>query len=288
METVLDKHGTSWREWVLSNLERRCEPRGMFERMVQNVWSPDDAAQALDLGLAQLGLPTQWRVSLPAIAPQGDVIDAMGQSVKVLARLDRPRAALLDNVLSEQECAALIRYATDKGLKASGVVDRDTGQSVAHQARTSSSVFFTRAETPLIAAVELRLAALTGWPVANGEGLQVLRYEPGQQYKPHHDWFNPDNPGSASHLQRGGQRVGTTVMYLAPAQAGGGTRFPKAGLEVLPRAGGAIFFANLDAAGRTDDLSLHAGTPVLEGTKVVMTYWQREREFGGQTRSPLP
>lgn len=279
MESMLDKHGESWRQWVLDNLERRCEPGGMFDRMVQAVWTHDDAAQALDQGLAQLGLPAEWRATLPAIAP-GDVVDALGQPVKVLARLDRPRAVLLDNVLGAQECEALIRYATDKGLKASGVVDRDTGESVAHQARTSSSVFFTRAETPLIAAIEQRLAALTGWPVANGEGLQVLRYEPGQQYKPHHDWFNPDNPGSAGHLQRGGQRVGTTVIYLSPAQSGGGTRFPKTGLEVLPRTGGAIFFANLDVAGRPDDLSLHAGTPVLEGTKVVMTYWQRERAFG--------
>lgn len=143
----------------------------------------------------------------------------------------------------------------------------------------SSRVFLTRAETPLIDDVENRLAALTGWPVSHGEGLQILRYEPGQQYKPHHDWFDPAKSGSASHLKHGGQRVGTTVIYLAAAQAGGGTSFPKAGLEVSPRAGGAIFFTNMTASGQPDDMSLHAGTPVLQGTKIVMTYWQREAAF---------
>ncbi len=276
---VLDLHGPQWRDWVLNNLSRRCAPARMFERMVVSVWSFEEAAAALDEGLARLGMDKPWRTPLPDIAATQGECAVDGRRVSVLSRLARPRAVLLDGLLGVDECETLIDYAHSKGLRHSGVVDRETGESVHHQARTSTSVCLRRAETPLIGAIEARLAALTGWPVTHGEGLQVLRYEPGQQYRPHFDWFNPERAGSAAHLKRGGQRVGTTVIYLAPALQGGGTRFPKVGVEVSPRAGGAIFFANIDPSGRPDEMSLHAGTPVLQGTKIVMTYWQRAHPF---------
>ena len=59
----------------------------------------------------------------------------------------------------------------------------------------------------------------------------IINYEEGQEYKPHYDWFDPNAPGSATHLANGGQRVGTTVIYLATADGGGSTSFPDSGLE---------------------------------------------------------
>lgn len=246
--------------------------------MVKSVWSAEAAQRALDEGLQVLGLSPDWKVQLPSI-PESDQIDISGHTVRVLSRMTSPRAALLDQLLTEHECAQLVAYAFSKGLNQSGVVDWDTGKSVEHQARTSSSVFLTRAETPLIDTIERRLATLTAWPVEHGEGIQVLRYEPGQQYKPHFDWFDASKPGSATHLKRGGQRVGTTVMYLATPESGGGTSFPKTGIQVSPRVGGAVFFNDVDALGNPDQMSLHAGTPVEKGVKIVATYWQREGKF---------
>lgn len=279
MASILDKHGSQWHDWILSNLQRQCTPGSLFANMVQSVWSSDDAAQALNQGLTALGLPQSWQVALPDIRLSAEKSTVQGQAIRMLGQFKRPRAVLLDNVLHQTECEAVIEYAMQKGLKHSGVVDQETGYSVQHQARTSTSVEFTRAETPLIDTIERRLATLTDWPIDNGEGLQVLRYAPGQQYKPHFDWFDPQHPGSARHLQRGGQRVATTVIYLATAEEGGGTCFPKVGLEVSPRTGGAIFFHSTDMTGQPDAMSLHAGTPVVQGTKIVMTYWQRERPF---------
>ena len=57
-----------------------------------------------------------------------------------------------------------------------------------------------------------RIAALVNWPVVNGEGLQVLHYRPGAEYKPHHDYFDPAQPGMAAVLRRGGaEPVGTAA-----------------------------------------------------------------------------
>jgi prolyl 4-hydroxylase len=58
-------------------------------------------------------------------------------------------------------------------------------------------------------------------PVENGELLQVLRYEPGQYYKAHHDYFADE-----FNLKRGGQRVATMLMYLSDGVEGGETFFP--------------------------------------------------------------
>jgi prolyl 4-hydroxylase len=242
------------------------------------VWDKEDALMALFEGTTILGEKLPETKGRPLVAEQ-NYIDVDGQKVEVLCRLNRPNAALLSNVFSEEECAELIQYATSKGLKNSGVVDAETGKSIDHEARTSTSVCMTRFETPLVEKLEKRLAELTGWPVENGEGLQILRYEIGQQYKPHFDWFDPKKVGGVAHLARGGQRVATTVVYLSIPEDGGGTKFSEVGLEVNPRVGGAIFFNDVDEFGEPEKISLHSGTPVIKGYKIVATYWQRERPF---------
>lgn len=277
-DCALDRHGADWRRWVIDNLTRGCSPQRMVEDMTRSTWDVEHAQLALDEGLGLLGKTLNWKARIPTVAnPAQPGLAASGYAV--LCRIVKPRAVLLDGLLSPQECAQLVDYAHEKGLNRSGVVDPTSGDSVAHAARTSSSVFFTRAETPLIDFFEQKLAAITGWPVSHGEGLQVLRYEHGQQYKPHFDWFDRTKPGAASHLARGGQRLATTVVYLSIAESGGGTFFPEAGIEVSPRIGGGIFFNNVDLLGRPDGMSLHSGTPVIDGVKIVATYWQRESEF---------
>lgn len=277
--SVLDLHGASWRDWIIENLERRCDPEELLSRMLKTTWKYEQAVLAIDEGLALLVMPpTTWRSRVPTIPNEG-TIQLDNRAIRVLGRFANPRAALLDGLLNAEECSNLIGYAYDKGLRNSGVVDGMTGESIKHHARTSTSVFLTRAETPLIDTIESRLSQLTNWPISHGEGLQVLRYEAGQEYKPHFDWFDLKKPGSANHLKRGGQRVGTTIIYLATPEEGGGTQFPKSGVQVYPRAGGAIFFANVDVAGRPDETSLHSGMPVVKGSKIVATYWQREGPF---------
>ena len=277
-DSALDRHGADWRRWVVDNLNRGCAPQRMLEDMTRSTWDVEHAQLALDEALGLLGKVLDWKPLIPTVANPAQ--QAQSQSgYAVLCRITRPRAVLLDGLLSPDECAQVIEYAHEKGLARSGVVDPASGDSVAHAARTSTSVFFTRAETPLIDALERRLASITGWPVTHGEGLQVLRYEHGQQYKPHFDWFDKSKTGAASHLSRGGQRLATTVVYLSVAESGGGTFFPEAGIEVSPRIGGGIFFNNVDLLGRPDGMSLHSGTPVIDGVKIVATYWQRESEF---------
>lgn len=277
----IELHGQPWKNWILENLERGCDPVHMCRDMVRGPWLEVDAMSALSEGLAILNKPRLVFSSRPSIDLEEDSIRLDNGSVAtVLCRARQPSATLLSNVLSVAECLALVELAEQKGLAASSVVDDQTGLPVSHVARTSTSVFFTRAETPLIAAIEARLAGLTRWPLDKAEGLQVLRYAPGQQYKPHFDWFDREKSGSAQHLQRGGQRVATTVLYLQVPDKGGATSFPIAGLSMRAPQGGAIFFQNTTELGDVDESTLHAGDPVLAGVKIIATYWQREEVFG--------
>ena len=215
--------------------------------------------------------------ALPRLDRDGALqLDAGDRQVDVLLQMSRPDLAVLGNFLSNSECSALVEAARPS-LARSLTVAVKTGGEVLSPDRTSSGMFFTRAENALVECIEARIARLLNWPVENGEGLQVLRYLPGAEYKPHHDYFDPAEPGTPSILQRGGQRVATLVMYLQAPTQGGATVFPDLGLEVPPQRGHAVFFSydRPDASTR----SLHGGAPVLAGEKWVATKWLRERQF---------
>jgi prolyl 4-hydroxylase len=190
--------------------------------------------------------------------------------------LKLPRVVVFSGVLTHAECDELMAQALPR-LERSQTVVNATGGSEVNAARTSDGMFFDRGASPLIQRFEARLAALLNWPMENGEGLQILRYRPGAEYKPHFDYFDPVHQGTAAVLRRGGQRVGTVVTYLNTPEGGGATIFPDGGLEVAPLKGNAVFFAYPlpTPASKT----LHGGAPVLTGEKWVATKWLRESRF---------
>jgi prolyl 4-hydroxylase len=53
-------------------------------------------------------------------------------------------------------------------------------------------------------------------------------------------------------------------------------------LEVLPKVGTAIYWRNLQPSGAPDAKTLHAGAPVVNGTKIGLNIWTRERKFRNQ------
>ena len=190
--------------------------------------------------------------------------------------LRHPRVVVFGDLLSGDECDALIQSARER-LARSLTVETKTGGEAVNVDRTSEGMFFTRGESPAVTRIEARIARLLNWPVEFGEGLQILRYAPGAQYRPHYDYFDPAEPGTPTILRRGGQRLATLVIYLQEPEQGGATTFPDIGLEVAPKRGTAVFFSyeRPDPATRT----LHGGAPVLAGEKWVATKWLREREF---------
>lgn len=212
--------------------------------------------------------------AMPEVNDRSHALQCGDREVEVLLSLQSPRVVLIGNFLSDEECAALIDYASPR-LERSPVVAEHDGAMEIHKARTSRGAMLQRAETALVARIEARLAALTNWPADHGEGLQLLRYEKGNEYRPHFDWFDPSQAGPARHLERGGQRLATVIMYLHAPEQGGATTFPDAGLRIPVQRGSALFFANTDCYRTPDQRALHAGEPIDAGVKMVATKWLR-------------
>lgn len=268
-----------WQLWINQNLARACTPRSMAEVMTRDGRFDQRLAHAAIEEARRARFPDMAGLQArPEVNTSANTITTPDRTVNVLLTLKAPRIVLLGNVLSDEECDALVAYSEQRMLRSPVVGDAE-GKNEIHAYRTSRGAMLQRGESELVGRIEARLAALTRWPAERGEGLQVLRYESGNEYRPHYDWFDPGLPGPRKHLERGGQRVATIVMYLSDVEQGGATSFPNIGLEVQPKKGCAVFFANVDAYGTPDQQTLHAGEPVVAGRKVIATKWLRERAY---------
>ena len=272
------------RQWIIAQAEAGFGAEVVVQSMCASGWSEDVAVDALESTLrghlneaaVRQGLPSAVPVPDPALGDAPLYVDAGDRRVAVLQTMAIPRIVVFGNLLSDEECDALIALAQPRMARSLTVATQTGGEEV-NDDRTSSGMFFQRGETALITTIEARIAELLRWPLENGEGLQVLHYQSGAEYKPHYDYFDPDAPGTPSILKRGGQRVGTLVMYLGEPEKGGGTVFPDVHLEVAPQRGNAVFFSYERPHPSTK--TLHGGSPVRAGHKWIATKWLREREF---------
>lgn len=282
--SALAQLSADWQDWVRLNLARGCAPDGMRDLLHSaGGFAPELAAAALDEAASQRhGGPQPPTAPPTAARPQPHIAangcELAGQAVRVSLVLQQPQLVVFENLLTEPECRRLIAQAESRA-QTSTVIDDHSGAARLDPHRSSLGASFTPAETPEIALIEARIAALLGWPASHAEGLQVMRYDVGGEYRAHFDYFDPAKSGSHSHLSQAGQRVGTLVIYLCDVPLGGGTLFPSLGLEVRPRCGGAVYFANVDATGAIDPSTLHAGAPVHSGLKYIATKWLRERAW---------
>jgi prolyl 4-hydroxylase len=272
------------RAWIVEQAQAGHGPEAVVKSMIASGWTEDVAIEAMETTLrghldeqaVQQGLPPALPVPDPDLAESPLFIDAGDRKVCVLQQMYNPRVVVFGGLLSDEECTALIELAKPR-LARSLTVSTKTGGEEINADRTSNGMFFQRGENELVSRIEARIGRLVKWPVENGEGLQVLHYVPGTEYKPHYDYFDPAEPGTPSILKRGGQRVGTLVMYLGEPEKGGGTSFPDVHLEVAPRRGNAVFFSYERPHPSTK--SLHGGAPVIAGEKWIATKWLRERRF---------
>ena len=178
------------------------------------------------------------------------------------------------NFLDAAECARFIDI-VDRVAKPSRAFDIDYAQNY----RTSYSGDVDPAD-PFVRMIERRISDLLGLPPTYGETVQGQRYLPGQEFKPHNDWFWTNANYWAAERKRGGQRSWTAMVYLNAVEEGGATDFPTIGLSIPPQPGALLIWNNARPDGKPNDATLHAGTPVVKGVKYVITKWYRTRKWG--------
>lgn len=205
------------------------------------------------------------RVEAMALSAGGDPL-AIPEGEAVCAA---PAILFFSGLFSTDECAFLSAAAAPM-LQPAVVVDPASGRQRPDPVRVCDGAGFPwPLENPAIHALNRRLAAASGTEPEQGEPLQVLRYRPGGEYRPHFDAI----PGFDN------QRSMTFLVWLNEDYEGGETFFPTPGLRLKGRTGDAILFRNTGADGARDPASGHAGLPVTAGEKRIASRWIRARPF---------
>jgi prolyl 4-hydroxylase len=214
--------------------------------------------------------------------PDKDTLARIG--AKVRARLEADESVFkfptdgaeiyaVANYFTPQECSRL-RGLIDATAEPSKLFDNPYESGF----RTSYSGNLSRAD-PFVQMVERKIDDLLGIPSENAETVQGQRYAPGQEFKPHQDYFHTSQPYWPDVRKRGGQRSWTAMAYLNQVEEGGATEFPKLELSIPPQPGVLLIWNNMYADGTPNVDTLHAGRPVVKGTKYIITKWYRARKW---------
>lgn len=210
-----------------------------------------------------------------ALARLGEQVRARLTADPAIYRVPDQRIELfaVGGFLSDAECRRLCDM-TDAVARPSSLHELDYASGF----RTSYSGDLDPRD-PFVADISARIDTLLGVEAAIGEPLQGQRYQPGQQFKPHNDWFYVTESYWPQERLRGGQRSWTAMAYCNTVEAGGATAFTLLGLEIEPKPGVLLLWNNALPDGRPNEATLHAGTPVERGTKYIVTKWYRTRRW---------
>lgn len=197
-------------------------------------------------------------------------LDAEGDPASLPETIVLHQGPLIERVpgfLSPDECRYLIDRALPM-LEPAVVINPHTGQQMRDPVRTARGAGFPFVlEDPALHAINRRIAAATGTLYEQGEPLQVLCYDAGEEYKLHSDALPP---GASTN-----QRIATFLIALNADYEGGETTFPRLGLAWRGAVGEALHFRNVDAAGAPAPAMWHTGAPVRRRRKFLLSKWLR-------------
>ena len=210
--------------------------------------------------------PVRRRISLDELMHSGERV----------ALSDSPRVRVIRQFASPAECRWLIDRARDR-LRPAMIYD-STGSHVLDPGRSNSATEFQVLDMDLvIELIRARISHATRVPLPVLELTQVFHYSPGEEFKEHHDFLDPENPEHQRHLASHGQRIATFLIYLNGDFEGGETEFTNLGIRFRGNTGDAIFWANVGTDGAPDRASLHRGRPPASGEKWILSQWIRDR-----------
>ena len=257
----------SWTNWLNENLDRNCPPQELLGILLDNEFTVESIRQAMGQRVPE---------NSPLLGADADRIDYhrisnVAISGAIQFEAEKLQLYTIPRFLSDDECNLLVEL-TSTSLRPSTIStgDRDQGY------RTSTTCELSRMSAPIVGAVDERIARTLGIQLSFSECIQAQRYEVGQQFKQHTDYFEPGTTEYDTFAATMGNRTWTFMVYLNEVERGGGTRFISIDHTIQPKKGMAVVWNNLKPDGTPNPFTLHAGLPVELGFKVVITKWFRE------------
>lgn len=270
------KIDSEWQGWIVENLNRGCSPEEIVKILLNNGF--ELAAIKAAMGkhypslpfavLSGLEQPVEQSIDFQALANVAITTNANA------TKLDTRAAQLfvLPNFMSAIECEQVIDVMNGHFRPSEITVSNgDDGF------RTSSTCDLGYQDNDFIREIDERIARTLGIPREYSEIIQGQKYEVGQEFKAHTDYFEPNTEEYQRFASELGQRTWTFMVYLNSTQKGGETRFTRLGAEFSPEQGTAVIWNNLSATGAVNPSTMHHAKPVLVGQKYVITKWFRTR-----------
>ena len=200
--------------------------------------------------------------------------------VETLVANEDPPVIMIRGLLTPWECRHLISLAGPKLEDSTMIVN---GKEVVNRkSRSSRSAFITKSgklhDDPVIHRFLGRLSEMIDVPIDHFEGMKVVNYRKGEEYTAHKDYFG----AGTSFVEKVGDRMYTFFVYLndMTEEQGGATAFPDLGLKVMPEAGSAMFWVNIDHNGKYFTKTTHAGEAVnTDREKWGVNVWIRQKPY---------
>jgi prolyl 4-hydroxylase len=183
---------------------------------------------------------------------------------------DKLQLYTLEDFLSPKECARVVALCSHH-LRPSTVAYVTSDK----QYRNSTTADLCHLKSPVASSIDEKICRTLGITVAYSEGIQAQRYDVGQQFKAHCDFFPPNTNIFQKFAGMRGNRTWTFMVYLNEGMGGGGTRFTELGHTFQPKTGLAVLWNNLKTDGTPNSLTKHSGEPVTAGHKIIITKWFR-------------
>lgn len=183
-----------------------------------------------------------------------------------------PFIGAIDGVFTREECDNFLIDAPpfEKSLAYDFVLKK----SKESEWRTSETSYdltnrFTEIQIKLLDAIKTQFGY--SYSPEHCEELQFQKYEVGQEYKEHCDFFN-----FGDRIETENDRIATAILYLNDDFKGGTTDFMHLRYRMHPRPGRVLFFEYDYQDQAKKNLTLHRGSPIMEGRKVITTLWIRK------------
>eukprot|EP00804_Cyclotella_cryptica_P010213 CCRYP_013830-RA/>CCRYP_013830-RA protein AED:0.44 eAED:0.44 QI:0/0/0/1/1/1/3/0/483 len=231
-----------------SNDEEFLSLGRLYNDLGQIVQSPSHFINgtALYRGPAKAGTHFQWpAVHVGYKRPVPGLVGGNGKQIELetltepssSSATSDPRVFYVHNFLSDEEADEFIRFSTAeenpyKMAHSTGGTHKawnQGGENARLATRTSMNAFDITTELSFrIKQRAFRLLRMGAYKENLADGIQILRYELGQAYVAHHDYFpsRQSEDHSWDPLYGGSNRFATVFLYLSDVEVGGQTVFP--------------------------------------------------------------
>lgn len=268
----METFAPEWEEWIDLNLRLGNCKQIMFQKSL-------DAGYSHALLKRKIGIDYQAPVQTQALARV---------ALRNAQRLNAKNLEIfrIDGFLTPDECADIIATINASELTVSSTYNvTNPMERIVNVERTSNTCYFG-GTNPFIAEVETRICKTLGISNRCAEQIQGQKYEVGQEFRFHTDYFDPELLKKDASIN--GQRTWTFMIYLNDVEEGGYTSFPRAFCSSAPKTGTAIVWNNLYSPatspnagdwGKENPFSSHCGMPIVRGEKYILTKWFKETEI---------